>query len=610
MKLHKRYPFLAGSLATALLLAACGSDSDQSASTDEGTDSTAETEEHDFPADVQNEGEAIDGGVARVGIVTDTAWTGIFDWAHYDVSTDSTLNSYFLGELFTTDDNFALVGGEEWGTAANVEFDEENATVTVTIRDGVKWHDGEPLTADDYLFAHEVVGHPDYSGIRYGEDFTNIVGMEEYHAGEADTISGITVSEDGLSATIQYKEFNPTMKQAGGGVWGYAMPRHHLGDIPVGELESHENIRQNPIGFGPFKVKNSVQGESLELERFDDYFAGTPKLDGITLERVPVSGVIESLNAGEFDWVDTMPIDQYDSFRDGIPGYTTIGYPGQSYDYIGFKMGEWNAEEGVVEYNPDAKMADKNLRQAMGYALDIDRVAEEFYSGLRTRANSHIIPNFSQFHKDDLEGYPYDPDRANQLLDEAGYVDTDGDGLREDPDGEPLAFTYAARSGSEVAETIAYYFIQSWNEIGLDVSLLEGRLHEGNAFYDRVQADDPEIDVYEAGWGVGADPTPFGLYGNTAPFNFPRYESEENNKLLEELVSDEAFDLDYRVDKFHEWQEYFMDEAVTIPTFWRTELQLVNNRVSAFSHSSKPTADPEVFGLHQVYLTAEEPVTE
>lgn len=618
MSFKKKYALLASSTAAALLLAACGGSGDSSDSADTSNGDAAEngsTEETDngadqFEAEVLNEGDAIDGGVAQVGIVSDTAWTGILDWQHYQINTDATLGGYFLGNLLTQDENYALVGGEEWGTAADIEFDEDNATATITVRDGVKWHDGEDLTADDVVYAYEMIGHPDYTGIRYGDDFTNIEGMEEFKAGEADSISGMELSDDEMSVTIHYKEFNPTMKQAGGGVWSYAAPRHYLGDIPNADLESHDKIRNNPIGFGPFKVKNHVAGESLELEAFEDYYGGAPELDGIVLERVPTSGAVEALRAGDFDWVDSMPTDQYETFKDGIPGYTTIGYPGQSYDYLGFKMGEWNAETGSVEYDSDAKMADKSLRQAMSYALDIDRVGENFFNGLRYRATSHIVPNFAEFFKDDIEGYPYDPDRANQLLDEAGYEDVDGDGFREDPDGEALEITYAARANSDVAESIAQYYIQAWEEIGLNVSLLEGRLHEVNAFYDRVQADDPAIDVFEAGWGVGSDPTPTGLYGPNAPFNFPRYESDENNQYLQDLVSEEAFDEEYRTEVFHEWQEFFMEEIPSVPTFWRTELQLVNDRVSAFSHGSKPGADPETFGLHNIELLSEDIITE
>ena len=624
MHLKRKYALLASSTLVALTLGACGGESGQEeggAPADSG-EQTEETNEEsngeessavsvdDFESTVENEGEPIDGGVAQVGIVADSAWTGIFDWQLYEVSTDSTLNGFTLGELLTQDENFELVGGEEWGTAADIEFDEENSSVTITVRDDVYWHDGEQVTADDVVFAHEILGDPNYTGIRYGEDIANVEGMEEFKNGEADSISGLELSDDEMSVTIHYKEFDPTMTQAGGGVWSYAAPRHHLGDIPAEELESHPNVRENPVGFGPFKVDNVVPGESVEFSAFEDYYLGAPKLDGITVERVPSSGAIEALRAGEFDWVDTVPTDQYDTFQDGIPGYTTLGYTGQSYDFIGFKLGEWDQEAGKVQVDPDAKMADKNLRQAMAYALDIDQVSESFYSGLRQRATTHIIPNFTDFHRDDLEGYPYDPDRANQLLDEAGYEDVDGDGYREDPDGEPLEITYASRAGSEVAETVAQYYLQAWEEVGLNVSLLDGRLHENNAHIDRVQADDPDIDVFELGFGVGSDPTPIGLYGPNEPFNLARYESEENNEYLQDFVSEEAFDDEYRQQVFYDWQEFFIDEIPTLPTFWRTELQLVNDRVSVYAHDAIPGQDPDVYGLHQIELLAEEPITE
>ena len=617
--LNKKYALLASSTLLALTLAACGGESGQEEGGQAGSgDQTEETngEESsavsvdDFESTVENEGDPIDGGVAQVGIVSDTAWTGIFDWQLSQILIDDTLNEYTLGTLLAQNENFELVGGEEYGAAADIEIDEENNSVTITVHDDVYWHDGEQVTADDLVFAHEIIGDPDYTGNRYGEDFINIEGMEEFKNGEADSISGLELSDDEMSVTIHYKEFDPTMAQAGGGIWTTASPRHYLGDIPAEDLESHPNVRENPIGFGPFKVENVVPGESVELSAFEDYYAGEPKLDGITIERVPSSGVIESVRAGEFDWVDNVPVDQYDTFEEGIPGYTTLGYPGQNYEMIGFKLGEWDDENNRVVVDPDAKMADKNLRQAMGYALDLDQVGASFYSGLRQRATSHIIPNFTDFHRDDLEGYPYDPDRANQLLDEAGYEDVDGDGFREDPDGQPLEITYAARANSDVAEPIAQYFVQAWEDVGLNVSLLDGRLHEVNAFYDRVQADDPDIDVYEAGFSIGSDPTPIDLYGPSEPNNYPRYESEENNDYLQAFVSDEAYDEDYRREVFYDWQEFFLDEAATIPTFWRTELQFVNNRVSAFAHNYLPYADPETYGLHQIELLAEEPLTE
>ncbi|HLR88674.1 MAG TPA: oligopeptide ABC transporter substrate-binding protein [Atopostipes sp.] len=611
MSLKRKYGLLASSAAVALLLAACGGDTGTEGDT--GGDSTeVENGETDggvelpeFEAVVENEGEPIEGGTLRVAMVADSAFPGIFSTEFYGINLDSQLMGPMLGDLLRQDEQYQWTDG-----AASMEYDQDENVATITLQEGVLWHDGEEVTVDDVVFTHEIVGHPDYNGVRYSEAFQAIEGMPEYNAGEADTISGLEVVDD-YTLRIHYTEpQGPAILQAGGGIWAYAAPRHHYGDVPVDEIESAPQVRENPIGFGPYKVANIVPGESVEYEAFEDYFEGAPNIDRIVVERVPTSGIVEALRSGDFDVTWNMPANLYDSFEEGIPGYTTLGSPGQSYDYISFKVGEWDAEEGKNVYNPDAKMADKSLRQAMGYALDIDAVGAEFYNGLRYRADSHIIPNFGDFYNPDIEGYPFDEDKANELLDEAGYEDVDGDGIREDPNGDPLTINYAARANSDAAEPIALYFIQAWNKVGLDVQLLEGRLHEVNSFYDRVEADDPKIDVHEGGWGTGSDPTPDGLYGETAAFNFPRFVSDENNAYMADMLSEEGFDTEWRLGVFHEWQEYFMDEAVSIPTFWRTELQLVNDRVSTWSHDMVPGADPATYGWHSIELLADEPVTE
>ncbi|HLR91681.1 MAG TPA: ABC transporter substrate-binding protein, partial [Atopostipes sp.] len=462
MSLKRKYGLLASSAAVAMLLAACGgdtgTDTDEAATGNGGEATEVENGETDggsdlpeFEAVVENEGEAIDGGTLRVAMVADSAFPGIFNMEYYGINLDSQLMGPMYGSVLRQDENYQWADG-----AASMEFDEESNVVTLTLQEGVKWHDGEEVTVDDIVFAHEIVGHPDYTGVRYSEAFQAIEGMPEFKAGEADTISGLRQIDD-YTLEIQYTEpQGPAILQAGGGVWAYASPRHYLGDIPVDELESAPEVRENPIGFGPFKVANINAGESVEYEAFDEYFEGAPNIDRIIVERVPTSGIVEALRSGDFDVTWNMPTNQYDSFADGIPGYTTLGSPGQSYDYISFKVGEWDGEKNV--YNPDAKMADKSLRQAMGYALDIDSVGAEFYNGLRYRATSHIVPNFGEFFNPDVEGYPHDPEKAEELLDEAGYVDVDGDGLREDPNGEKLTINYAARANSDAAEPIALYF--------------------------------------------------------------------------------------------------------------------------------------------------------
>lgn len=630
MSNKKRYSMLASTAAVAFILAACGN-GDTADTDDNGVDENGATEEEveddangetadegpapiEFETRVENEGEAIEGGTLSIGYVTDSPFTGIFSYELYTGNPDAIVMQYAMGTLVGTDENYQY---DDSG-AATVDVDQDTNLVTITLRDDVYWHDGEQVTAGDIAFTHEIIGHPDYTGVRYSSDMQSIVGMEAYKNGEADSIEGITVVDD-QTLEIQYESVGVQMLQAGGGIWTYAAPRHYLEDIPVAELESAPEIRENPIGFGPFMVENIVPGESVSYTRFDDYYLGTPNLERIELETVPSSTAVAAMENHQFDLFLSMPTDQYENFED-IPGYTVLGRQENAYTYIGFKLGEWQGAQEDDEGNvtepaqnvpdPDAKMADVNLRQAMAYAIDNDAVGARFYQGLRSRATSPIIPNFADYYNDDLEGYAYDPDRANELLDEAGYEDTNGDGFRETPDGEELVINFASMSGGDVAEPISEYYMQSWRNIGLNVQLLDGRLHEFNSFYDRVEADDPNIDIYQAAWGTGSDPTPDGLYGRYAPFNYTRWATEENDAFMEDMLSEQGFDVEWRAEVFREWQEYFMEELPIIPTLFRNEVFPVNNRVGAYDITVGEDPNTPGAGIHTWYLIDEDRATE
>ncbi len=602
--MKKWYKLLGLTAAASLALVACGnSDSDSETADSSSSSESGEVVAPELATTVDNEGEAIDGGTLQVGLVTDSPFQGIFSWEFYEDAYDAEIMDFGFESLFGSDDDFQI---DDSGKAT-LALDQENNKATITLKEGLKWSDGEPLTAEDVIYSYEVIGHPDYTGIRYDGTFQNVVGMEEYHSGEADTISGITQVDD-VTVEIEFQEVSPSMLQAGGGIWSYAMPKHYLEDVPVAELASSEKIRSTPVGDGPFRITKVTPGESVEYEANEYYWQGEPKLDNVVVEVVPSSSVVPALENGKYDVALSMPTDLYASYAE-LPGYTLLGREQLSYTYIGFKLGKWDAEAGEVVYDEDAKMADKSLRQAMGYAIDNDAVAERFYNGLRSNANTVIPPVFGSFGAttEEVPGYSYDPDKANQLLDDAGYVDTDNDGIREDSDGEPLQINFASMEGGETAEPIAQYYIQAWNEVGLDVQLTDGRLLEFNSFYDRIEADDENIDIYQAAWGTGSDPAPNGLYARNAAFNYTRWATEENDQFMADFTSSEAFDEEFQRNTFVEWQKYFSEEAPVIPTLFRQEVMPVNNRVKHYDYANNPADD---FGWHTVEVTADAPVSE
>ncbi|MDN3425936.1 oligopeptide ABC transporter substrate-binding protein [Microbacterium sp. APC 3898] len=529
----------------------------------------------DFDNVKTNEGEAIDGGTVTFGLVSDTVFEGTLNWNFYSGAPDAEILNWFDEGLLTWDENYVYTNDG----AATYEVSEDGRTFTFKIGDNVNWHDGEPVTAEDWLFAHEVIGNPDYDGPRYNTDFTNIEGMEEYNSGKADTISGIEVIDE-KTLSITYIESTPSLLT--GSIWTYPLAKHIFGDMAVADISSSPEVREKPIGFGPFKVDSIVPGESVTLSKNEDYWRGEPKLDGVTIKVISSSTVVQELETGGVDLVSDFPVDQFPDNAE-MSNVEYLGTIDRAYTYIGFKQGTWDAENNRVAYDPESKMGDVELRQAMWHAVDNAAVGEKFYNGLRWNATTLIPPSHPEFHDENNKGREYDPEVAKQLLEEAGYVDTDDDGFREDPEGNPLEINFVSMTGGDTAEPLAQYYVQSWEAVGLNVNL---EMVEFNSFYDRVGnggEDDPSVDVYQAAWGVGIDVDPSGLYGADTLYNFGRWENEENDRLLAEGRSEKAFDLAYRQEVYNEWQQLMVDEVPVFPTLYRALLAPVNKRVMNYA---------------------------
>ncbi|MGX7168515.1 oligopeptide ABC transporter substrate-binding protein [Facklamia hominis] len=560
-----------------------------------------EAENLDFSPSVTNEGEKVEGATLNVALTSDTPFAGVLNNMLYSGQPDSEVINYFNPGLFGYDENFHF---DESGFG-KVELDKDAKTATITIPEGEKWEDGEPITIEDVIFPYYVIGHPDYTGIRYGSDYENIEGMEEYHNGEADEISGLEKVDD-YTLVVHYKEFPNSMTQAGGGVSSYIEPKHYLEDIPVKDLEDSEQVRVKPIGFGPFKIESIQPGESVTYTVNEYYYKDRPGVDKVILKVVNPSSVVAELKAGNID-VASVSSSDYEQFQDA-KNFTVLGAITNSYSYIGFKMGTWDKENGKVAYDPDLVTSQKALRQAMAQAIDLQAVSDNFYHGIQQVAKAPITPNFTEYLNPEAKAYEFNPEAAKQTLADAGFKDTDGDGFVEDPKGEKFKLSYAAMSGNSVQEAIAQYYIQSWQAVGIDIELLDGKLHEFNSFYERVGSkgeDDPAVNVYGGAWGMGGDPNPTGLYGPESMFNFPRWETDEHNEILGRINSSDSFDEEFRKQAFNDWQALMHEELPIIPTFWQSNLKAVNNRVSNW--------DIQI-GSHlewsDIYVTADKPITE
>ena len=587
--MKKRNVMILFSATVALTLAACGS-KEQSSSTSSTSGTTK------YASEVTHDGTPIKGGTLKYAIVSSSPFSGIFADELSSDTNDSSIGGLIDESMFDYDENRKLTNTG----LASIEFDVENKTATVTLNSkDYKWSDGQPVTIDDYIFAYQAIGNKDYTGVRYDDDYKNVVGMEEYHDGKADSVSGLEKVDD-YTVKIHFKEMSPSMQLAGGSVCAYIMPKHIFKDIPEAEWEKSDYVRGTKfVGLGQFKIESIVAGESVTLVPNEHYFRGVAKVDKVVMEVVSPDNIVSEMKAGNYD-IATMPNSQYEAYKD-LTNVTFLGSQASAYEYIGFHLGKYDKETGKNVTDPNAKMADVNLRQAMAYALDIDAAGQNLYNGLQHSSNSIIIPFFKDVYNKDQEGFSYNPEKAKQLLDEAGYKDVDGDGIRENKDGSKLTINFAARTRDEANESLVQQYLNWWKEIGLNVQLYTGRTIELNSFYDKVQADDPEIDVFAAGWSTGYDPNPSGLFGETAQFNFERYVDAEGTAIMNKISSTESFDSAKNVEFYKEWQKYVHDKAFIFPTLVGEELTAVNKRVKYYDVNlgSKKSA------LYQVELTSD-----
>ena len=589
--MKKRNVMILFSATVALTLAACGS-KEQSSSTSSNAGKTK------YASEVTHDGTPIKGGTLKYAIVSASPFSGIFADELSQDTTDSSIGGLIDESMFEYDENRKLTNTG----LASIEFDVENKTATVTLNSkDYKWSDGQPVTIDDYIFAYQAIGNKDYTGVRYDDDYKNVVGMEEYHEGKADSVSGLEKVDD-YTVKIHFKEMSPSMQLAGGSVCSYIMPKHIFKDIPEKEWEKSDYVRGTKfVGLGQFKIESIIPGESVTLVPNEHYYKGVAKVDKVVMEVVSPDNIVSEMKAGNYD-IATMPNSQYDSYKD-LTNVTLLSAEESAYEYIGFHLGKYDEETGKNVTNQNAKMADVKLRQAMAYALDIDAAGQNLYNGLQHSSNSIIIPFFKDIYNKEQEGFTYNPEKAKQLLDEAGYKDVDGDGLRENKDGSKLQINFAARTRDEANESLVQQYLNWWKEIGLDVKLYTGRTIELNSFYDKVQADDPEIDVFAAGWSTGYDPNPSGLFGESAKFNFERYVDSEGTAIMDKISSTDAFDSAKNIEFYKEWQKYVHDKAFIFPTLVGESITAVNKRVKYYDVN----LGSQKSALYQIELTSDTP---
>jgi peptide/nickel transport system substrate-binding protein len=441
------------------------------------------------------------------------------------------------------------------------EFSEDGLEWTFYLRDDVRWHDGKAFTTKDVNFTFTMLLHPKYFGGK-GADFIFIEGAREFKSGEAQFVSGIQVIDD---YTIKFRlteSFAPFMESMTFPI----LPEHLLKDVPVAELDK-ASFNLHPVGTGPYKLQRYVNGQYVELKVNDLYFAGRPYIDSIIYKIITnEDAMIIALGNGEIDIAEIQP--KYLDYLKAMSNLIIYEYPNYSegYAYMGL-----NLRKPVFE--------SKTVRQALAYAIPRDLFVQTILKGYGEVANAPISP-LNWAYSDELNDYPYDPRRAAELLDEAGWIQGH-DGSRS-KDGQRFEFDLMYPAGDRIRGSLAAIIQGTLRSLGIKVNLMptEPNALAASTFpklFGKTSVE-PEFDAYILAWTLyGVDPDPYIIWHSQSPYNGIGFANLRSDELLEKGRS--ILELDERKKIYWEWQTLINDELPYIFMYFKKSVVGVNKRV-------------------------------
>ncbi|KRM72792.1 oligopeptide ABC transporter substrate-binding protein [Lacticaseibacillus brantae] len=567
---------LVGSLllvsALTTLLVACGSGSKSSSSSNSSTSTLAQA--------TTNKKATVKGATFKFGYQLVSPFKGVFANELSTEATDTDISQFGNEPLFKVNDSYQIVDGG----AANLKLDDSAKTATITINPNVKWSDGKPLVAEDIVYAYKIIANPKSQSQRYTGALQNIVGLTEYHDGKSgDNISGITTpdGENGKTVVIKFKEMKPGMKFSGNGYfWENAEPYHYLKDVAFDKLISSDKVRKNPIFFGPYKISKMVSGQSIEWVPNTYYYGDKPQLGKITVEVISPNQAPTAAAQGKYDYLGIGPT-SYAKIKDS-KNVKVLGRDSLSYSYMTFNLGKYDAAKSTNVMDDKKLFADKNLRLAVAYAMNVAQVAEKIYPNTGSQSSTLIPAAFGKYHDKSVKAYAYDLSKAEKLLDDAGYK-KGSDGYRTDKNGKKMTIRWLTTTGNSNTDAINQTYMQAFKKIGLHVVYATGKPVDFSVYQDKLTSGSNDYDMFDGSWSLSSEPSPSDLYSASAPFNFTHFVTAKNTELLNNIDSQKAFDTSYRIDQFNQWQQYMHDEAYVIPTLTTKTLVAVSPQVKNLS---------------------------
>lgn len=433
-------------------------------------------------------------------------------------SASGEISAWIYNGLTKYDKDIRITGdlAESW------DISPDGLQITFHLRKGVLWHDGVEFTADDVLFTYHTVIDPKIP-TPYASNF-----------GPVKDVTAV----DKYTVRVTYSEpFAPALESWGMGI----LPKHILDEKDI----TNVYYSRNPIGTGPYKLKEWVTGQKIVLEAFDRYFEGRPNIDKYIARVIPdTATMFLELKFGGIDVMGLTP-PQY-KLQASTPFFNKyfqkFRYPSFGYTYLGYNL-------------LDPRFSDRRVRLALSHAINKKDIIAGVLLGYGTPCTGPFPPE-SWAYNSNVKDIDYDPGKSLKLLEEAGWK-TGKSGLLE-KDGKPFEFTVLINQGNEARLKTAQIIKENLKKIGvrMNIKVLEWQamLHD---FIDKKR-----FEAIIMGWALSRDPDMYDIWYSSktkeGEFNFISYKNHEVDSLL--LAGRRTFDFEKRKKIYHRIHEILAED--------------------------------------------------
>jgi peptide/nickel transport system substrate-binding protein len=473
------------------------------------------------------------------------------------------------------------------GLAKSWDTSTDGLTWTFHIRTGVKWSDGQPLTAADIAYTYNRILHGTVEASSWASYLTSV---KQITAPDAQTV------------VLTLKKPNAVLPLLPVPI----LPEHIWKSVTEKQVKSYANEPKNGqpiVGSGPFRlVSGTAGGSTYRFEANPDYWKGAPHVDEVVFRVFKSEDpAVQALIKGEVDFVEGISPIQVRALQ-GKPGITAHNGDSPGFDEIAFNTGSVDLKTNKPIGDPNPAVKDAKFRHALGFALDRDLIIKKAYQGAGKPGTTIIPPAYSAYHWEPTgdQALRFDLGKAAQLLDQAGYK-KGADGFRTLPDGTPMAtLRLYARTESKTSINVMNYFKEWLHDLDIkaDVSAVES-----NKLTNIIL--DGSFDAFEWGWYVEPDPDSMLSYltcGQRGSWSDSWYCNKEYDALYEQQNGE--LDQAKRADQVKRMQQILYADAPYLVTAYSSIGEAVrSDRFACF----QPQPDPggiwlEQYGVHN-YLT-------